>query len=182
MQLTKNISSFLGNFKIKKELSKLDQTHEAVGFDEAKKIGILYDATDASNFEIVKAYVKNVRSRQKEILALGFVDRKVLPSNQYAQYGLDFFTRKHLDWQMIPHHKIVTNFMAEKFDILINLTSNACFPLRYIAALSHARFRVGQFDRKNMMCYEMMIDTKGENGIKLFIEEVENYLRQIKRA
>ena len=160
----------------------MDQDHEAVGFDEAKKIGILYDATDASNFEIVKAYVKNVRSRQKDILALGYVDRKELPSNQFAQYGLDFFTRKHLNWQMIPQYTIVSNFMVEKFDILINLTSNSCFPLRYITALSHARFRVGPFDRKNMMCYDLMIDTKGEEGIKVFIEEVENYLRQIKRA
>lgn len=161
-------------------MEKLKQKREVVGFDEAKKIGVLYDATDSSNFEIMKAYVKNIRSQQKEILALGYVDKKELPSNQYAQYGLDFFTRKHLDWKMIPHHIIVQNFIAEKFDILINLNNNSCFPLRYIAALSQARFRVGRFDRRNLMCYEMMIDTKGETGMKTIIEEMEGYLRKIK--
>jgi hypothetical protein len=172
----------LGNIRFKRELVKAKREHEVVGFDEAKKIGILYDATDASNFEIMKAYVKKIRSHQKEVLALGYVDKKELPANQYAQYGLDFFTRKHLNWQMIPNYTIVSNFITEKFDILINLNSNKCFPLRYITALSHARFRIGRFDKKNMMCYEMMIDTKGEPGIKTFIEEVENYLRQIKSA
>ncbi len=181
MKLPKNISTILGNFRFKQELKKVKRKHEVVGFDEAKKIGVLYDATDSHNFEIVKAYVKTIRSQQKDILALGYVDRKELPSNQYAQYGLDFFTRKHLNWQMIPQHIIVNNFIAEKFDILINLNSNKCFPLRYIAALSHARFRVGRFDRKNMMCYEMMIDTQGEPGIKTVIEEVENFLRKIKK-
>ena len=44
----------------------------------------------------------------------------------------------------------------------------------------HARFRVGRFDKKNMICYDMMIQVKGEPGIKSFIEEVEIYLRQIK--
>jgi len=123
-----------------------------------------------------------VRSQQKEILALGYVDRKALPSNQFAQYGLDFFTRKNLNWQMIPDFPIVTNFINEQFDILINLTNNKCFPLRYIAAVSHARFRVGRFDKKNIICYDMMIQVKGEPGIKSFIEEVEIYLRQIKTS
>lgn len=182
MKLTQGLSSFIGNFKIRNEIGKLNREHEAVGFEEAKNIGILYDATDATNFEVVKAYVKSLRNRQKDILALGYVDKKELPSNQYAQYGLDFFTRKHLNWQRIPNHRIVSNFISEKFDILINLSNNNCFPLRYITALSNARFRVGQFNRRNMMCYEMMIDTNGEEGIKGFIEEVENYLRQIKRT
>ena len=48
--------------------------------------------------------------------------------------------------------------------------------------LETARFRVGRFDRRNMMCYELMIDTKGEPGIKTVIEEIENYLRQIRKA
>src|SRR4051812_34565965 len=99
MSIQNNIRAALGNFRFKKEVEKSKQKHEVVGFEEARNIGLLYDATDQFNFEIIKAYVKSVRSLQKDVLALGYVDRKVLPQNQYAQYGLDFFTRKSLNWQ-----------------------------------------------------------------------------------
>ncbi|MCX6291739.1 MAG: hypothetical protein NT126_08240 [Bacteroidetes bacterium] len=182
MSFPKNIRTVFANIQFRKEIQKNKHKRETVGFDEAKKIGLLYDATDDYNYEVVKQYVKTVRGMQKEILALGFVDKKELPPSQFAQYGLDFFTRKNLNWQMIPDNPIVTNFINEKFDILVNLTNNKCFPLRYIAAVSHARFRVGRFDKKNVVCYDMMIHVKGEPGIKNFIEEVENYLRQIKTS
>ena len=180
MGLSKSIRFLLGNYRFVNELNQLKQEHEVVGFEEAKKIGVLYDATDESDFEVVKQYVKSVRGRQKEILALGYVDKKVLPPKQFAQYGLDFFTRKNLNWQMIPANTIVSNFIHEKFDILIDLSINRCFPLSYIAAVSHARFRVGKFDKKNVMCYDMMIEVKGEPGIKSFIEEAEKFLHQVK--
>jgi hypothetical protein len=182
MSVSKKIRAKLGNLRFLNDMKSTKRKPEVVGFGEAKKIGLLYDATDPNNFEIVKAYVKNVRNQQKDILALGYVDKKVLPQNQFAQFGIDFFTRKHLNWQMIPNTTIVRNFINEKFDILINLNNNKCFPLRYIVAVSQARFRVGRFDKKNIMCYDLMIHTKNETGIKDFIEEVENYLRQLKRS
>lgn len=182
MKISKKIRTTLGNYQFLQQVKKLKHKREVVGFDDAKKIGLLYDATDDYNYEVVKQYVKSIRSQQKDILALGYVDKKVLPANQFAQYGLDFFTRKNLNWQMIPDNPIVTNFINEKFDILINLNNNKCFPLRYIAAVSNARFRVGRFDKKNMICYDMMIHLKGEPGIKNMIEETENYLRQIKTS
>jgi hypothetical protein len=180
VNLSNNIRVRLGNMRFKNEVSRLKLKREVVGFDEAKKIGLLYDATNNGDFEVVKQYIKSVRSRQKDVLALGYVDKKELPANQYAQYGLDFFSRKNLNWQMIPANPVVNNFINESFDILINLNNNKCFPLRYISAVSHARFRVGRFDKKNVICYDMMIQLNGEPGIKTIIEEVENFLRQIK--
>src|SRR6185436_19560118 len=92
----------LANLRLRKELDMNKNGHETVSFDAAKKIGLLYDATEPKDFEIVKEYVKHVRSRQKEVLALGYVDKKTLPQNQFAQLGLDFFTRKDLNWQHFP--------------------------------------------------------------------------------
>src|SRR6185436_6813819 len=150
VSLSKKIRVKLGNLRFLNEVKSLKRKPEVVGFSEAKKIGLLYDATDQYSFEVVKAYVKNVRNQQKDILALGYVDKKELPQNQFAQFGIDFFTRKHLNWQMIPHTTIVKNFINEQFDILINLNNGKCFPLQYIAAVSHAKFRVGRFDKKNI--------------------------------
>jgi hypothetical protein len=180
VSLSKRIRAQLGNLRFSKEVARMKHDREAVGFDQARKIGILYDATDMKDFEVIKQYVKEVRAQQKEVTALGFVDRKELSQNQFSQLGIDFFSKKNLNWKMIPSHRAVTNFINEKFDIVINLAKNDIFPLRYIAALSKARFRVGRFDKQFTFCYDLMIDTESGADIKQFIEQAENYLRQIK--
>lgn len=182
MKLPAKIQSAIANFRFRKEMEKTRFQREAVGFDEARKIGVLYDATRDEDYEAIKNYIKTVRKEQKEIFALGFVDRKELPKNQYAQYGIDFFTRKNLSWSMIPGNLAVSNFIHEPYDIVINLAENSCFPLRYIAALSHARFRVGRFDRRNTPCYDLMLNIKDDVGISELLVQIENYLRLIKSS
>ena len=96
MKLRKAIRAKLGHMHFMKELKKVQFKRDVVGFNEAGKIGLLYDATDEKDYEVVKAYVKNVRGNlKKDILAMGYVDKKVLPASQYAQYALDNFTRNH---------------------------------------------------------------------------------------
>src|SRR4030095_7093583 len=108
--------NILANLRFKRELVENKVGHQTVSFDAAKKIGLLYDATEQKDFEIVKEYVKSVRSRQKEVLALGYVDKKELPQNQFAQLGLDFFTKKDLNWQRFPQSLEVSNFIKQPFD------------------------------------------------------------------
>lgn len=178
--ITDAIRNTLANLRLRRLVEENSNGHETVNFDAAKKIGLLYDATEQKNFEIVKEYVKEVRGRQKEVLALGYVDKKVLPQYQFAQLGLDFFTRKNLNWQMVPDSLEVTNFIKEPFDIVVNLSNNDIFPLRYIAAVSKAKFRVGRFDLSSVSCYDMMIEASAESDLKQFIKQAEEYLRKIK--
>jgi hypothetical protein len=178
--MIKALRRILANLRFKRELDENKNGHETVSFDAAKKIGLLYDATEPKNFEIVKEYVKNVRSRQKEVLALGYVDKKELPQNQFAQLGLDFFTRKDLNWQHFPQSLEVSNFIREPFDIVLNLSDNSVFPLRYIAAVSKAKFRVGRFDESSVPCYDMMIEATPDIELKQFINQAEELLVKIK--
>ncbi len=181
-KLSQKIRSILGDIKFRRDIQSFERVnHQTVNFEEAQKIGLLYDATDPGNYEAVKNYVKKVRGLRKEVLALGYVDKKELPHNQFAQYGLDFFCRKNLDFKMTPKNTVVTNFINEKFDILIHLNGRKIFPLRYIAALSHAKFRVGKYDRRNFFLYDLMISVGEGSTISQFIEEAERYLKLIKK-
>ena len=133
MKLRKAIRAKLGHMHFMKELKKVQFKRDVVGFNEAGKIGLLYDATDEKDYEVVKAYVKNVRGNlKKDILAMGYVDK--------------------------------------------------CFPLQYIAAMSHARFRVGRYLRNATDSYDMMVQIKGEPAMKVVIDEIEHFLKQLKKA
>lgn len=181
-QLARKIRSKLGQYRFRKEVNRLKVKHEVVTLNDAEKIGLLYDATEEKDYEIIKGYVKNFRSTfKKEILAMGYVDKKQLPQSQFAQYGLDFFCRKDLNFRMIPIDPIVHNFIKEKFDILIDLSSGNCFPLLYIAATSHARFRIGRYHKSHLNCFDMMIKIPGDPPIKQVIEQTEHFLHQIKK-
>lgn len=182
MKLSDRIKATFANYRFRKEMIKANQQREVVNFNEAGKIGLLYDATDDNNFEAIKQYVKNIRSEKKEVTALGYIDKKTLPPTRFPQLGLDFFTKKDFNWKMKPRSLSVSNFMNENFDIVVNLNRNNIFPLSYIAAVSKAKFRVGSFNRHFVHCYDMMIETKNDTDIKDFIQQADNYLRKVKAS
>jgi len=181
LKLNLPIRNLLGRIQLRKDLRKRQVAHSTVGFFEAQKIGILYDATDAEDFETVKEYIRRVRTEfKKELLSMGFVDKKKLPKEQFPQYGMDLFTRKGVDYWMVPTDPIVRNFINERFDILINLHSGKLFPLRYISAMSNARFRVGRYDRRSVDSYDMMLHSAGQPSIRQILEDTESFLRKLK--
>src|SRR6185436_17767482 len=99
MSLFSEIQSWFGSFQVKKGADKVHVQRKTIPFANAKKIGFLYDATADSNFETMKHYLKNIRSQQKEVHALGFVNHKNLPANKFPLLGLDFFCKKDLNWK-----------------------------------------------------------------------------------
>ena len=169
----------VSNMVFRQRLCLQQKQTQVVSFNDAKKIGMLYDATEESDYEIVKQYVKLLRGDHQEVLALGYVDRKELSRNQFSQLGLDFFTKKNLKWDMIPDSLEVKNFIKEPFDILINLNEGNCFPLNYITAMSKARFRIGRYNKNHIHNFDMMIDAGNSTSLSNFIKEADRYLRII---
>jgi hypothetical protein len=180
MNLNKRIRIAIGRYLFKNKLKGIKRKSAVISLADARKIGILYNATNMKHYELVKQYVKDLRTRfQKDVLALGFVDKKELPPMQFAKLGLDFFTKTSLNWHMIPHHPIVNNFINSDFDILISLNTEKCFPLQYVAAFSKARFRIGIFDGTNTSSFDMMIDTGDDKSLKNLISHINHYLHKI---
>ncbi len=170
----------MGNAIFLRQVSQPRKDKQVVSFAQAKKIGMLYDATNEQDYELVKQYIKAIRAEHKEVMALGYVDKKQLPASQFAQLGLDFFTKRDLKWNMIPDSLEIKNFVSEAFDILINLNEGNCFPLNYITAMSKAKFRIGRYSKKNLSNFDMLIEAGNSTSLSNFIKEVDKYLRIIK--
>ncbi len=180
MSLNRRIRQAVADYVFNKKIKALERTHKVVSMEDARNIGILYDATDEGNYEVVTQYLRFLRNKQKEVKTLGFVDKKELPQNKFAKLGIDFFTKKHLNWQLIPTHPLVNNFINENFDILINLSVDKCFPLQYISAVSKAKFRVGRYELGHTNYYDLMINIETDSTLKNFIEQIDHYLNLVK--
>ena len=178
----RKLRSQLANYFFNREIRNHVRKPHTVPFEDVKTIGILYEATDEQNYELVKSYVKEIRDQKKDVLALGYIDQKELPNMRFAKLGLDFFTRKSLNWHLRPVHPMVTKFMNADFDILIFLNIDKSIPLKYIAASAKAKFKIGKYDRKNSRFCDFMIKTEEHIPLKQFIELVNQYLKVFSNA
>jgi hypothetical protein len=179
MNFITKIRMAVGNMIFMQRLNHPQKKRRVVSFAASRKIGMLYDATLENDYETMKQYVKTIRAEHKEVVALGYVDGKDLSRNQFAQLGLDFFTKKDLNWNMIPHSLEVKNFINEPFDILINFNDGNCFPLNYISAMSRAHFRIGRYSKKNLNHFDFLIEAGNSTSLQQFIKEADRYLRII---
>ena len=75
---------------------------------------------------------------------------------------------------------MVNKFVNADFDILINLNCEKNFPLKYVCALTKAKFKIGSYEKRNSFMYDFMIDVPSPVGLLDFIEHVNHYLNLIR--
>lgn len=180
MKIGKAIKQKAASYLFYRELQRQHHQPRTTSFGNARTIGILYDATIERNYEIVKAYVKHLRDDfKKDVLALGYYDGNELPPMRFSKLGLDFFTKKNLNWHFKPSHPMISKFVNLDFDYLICLNVDRCMPLRYISAATKAGFKIGRYEKGYAGLYDFMISVNGQVTLPQFIDHVNNYLKHI---
>lgn len=145
------------------------------------KVGIVYVATDEQAHGHVRNYVKKIKDELgiHRIQCLGYSEEKVMPHYLHAKLHFDAIHQKDLNWYRIPGGNTVNNFIAEEFDVLIDLSLTDHLPIQYIVAKSRARFKVGRWGDSNRHLLDMMIDMAGANSLSQYIAQVDRYLLMI---
>lgn len=162
------------DYLLGKELQNHQQTHFSMDLNAAKSIGLLLDATDLADREVVLKFAESLRKQDKEVKLLAYFSG----SAKVANFIFTHFTQKDLDWALRPKNRDVQKFINQPFDILINLTPHGSLPLEYIAAFSKAKFRVGPSTDKTY-CYELMIDSPAKKDLQSFIQQVTFFINKM---
>ena len=183
MSFIKNIKNTIANYFLKQELKSVHRERKPnkFNFNEVKTVGILFDATNTEDFEIVKRYVVYLREYKKKVKAIGFFSTKDTPALTYSKLEYDFLSTKELNWMGKPSSAIIKNFIEEEYDLLIDLNVHDHFPLRYISALSKAIFKVGKYNEKDVEIYDMMIDADNTKTVKYFLRQVDTYITMLNK-
>ncbi|MGC6428861.1 MAG: DUF6913 domain-containing protein [Flavobacteriales bacterium] len=177
LQFVEKIKQKVGDYFFRRDLKFNDRKRVVHSFHTAQSIGVLYDATDLKDMMLVSEFVNDLFNSKKDIKALGFVNKNELSHNYIPMLQFDFFFLKDLNWYYKPQNYIIQNFLEKDYDILINLCTSNCIPVKYLAGSSKAKFKVGKFE-KNMSVYDMMIDVK-QDSLEVLIKEVKHYLNLI---
>lgn len=161
MNLVESTKLYLGERAIRNYLKVSKRSVASCNINDAKTIGILFNATHQVSFEIVKELVKKISTRKNSINVVGFVDSKQLIDHYLYRKGFDFFTRKQMNWYYKPNHPSIEEFIKKPFDLLMNLSLDNPYPIKYILACSAAKFKAGVF-QKDEVYLDLMINIKKE--------------------
>ncbi len=162
----------------------LDAPREVVAsnLQQAKTIGIIYNASDKVNYLEYKRLANLISeyNPKAEMKALGWYRGKRKPEFLSKSTVSSFFGKSDYGTFYKPKKsaKELNLFIETPFDVLIDLTRNDIFPLRRVLAMSKARFKVGQFTERNEPFYEFMIKCK---TAKEFISQAVYYLKLINK-
>ena len=180
MKLLDRIKEWMGRRALVREVQP-DRKPVAKNLAMSVKVGLIYLASDELAHNQVRNYVKKIKEELglTRIMALGYCEEKVLPHYLHPKLNFDVFSLKDLNWYRIPHGNVVQNFVAEEFDVLIDLTVHDLLPLQYVLAKSKARFKVGRQSTTNAHFLDMMIDTAGADSLPQLIANVDRYLMMI---
>jgi len=171
-----SIKRSVANYTLKKKLGKLKRTKKCINLHQAVNIGILYNVTSQTTFQIVKTLVKDLTTRQRQVMALGFVNRKSIPNYCIAANSGYHFNLRDLNWYGAPKNDYIHEFINKEFDILIDLSLDDVFVFKYISGLSRSKFKVGRHNDNYMDCFDLMIKMEPNASLEAFIEQVIHYL------
>lgn len=180
MKIFERLKEWLGRRKLFLETMP-DRKPVVRNLAEATKVGIVYLVEDEQMHNHVRNYVKKIKEELGivKVMALGYYDNKVLPHWLSSRLNFDQFTQKDLNWYRIPGGNTVQNFIAEEYEVLIDLTLEDRLPTQYIMARSRARFKVGRLSDQNKRFLDMMIDMAGSRSLPQLITQVDRYLLMV---
>lgn len=154
-------------------------------FDQPLKVMIIYESDVLERNDAIKSIRQDLLRRQMDVTMWGYVEKKeittlILPQSRIL--GLD-------DYNLLgkPRDYVMTDLLAEHYDLLIDLTTRPLLPLRYLAMYTDADFKVGMNLGEGI--HDMLIslpDLSPEQGEEAAIEaswlyhQILTYLTTIK--
>lgn len=178
MSILDNIKYKVGKLVLNQKLKSINRSVKVYNLYTAKSVGIIFNATNLDNYEITKSFQTSLSQRNIKVEALGFVDSKEIVDFYTARKGFSFFCKKNLNWYSKPKNPVVDEFMSHKYDILIDLSLEDHFPIRYILSLTEASFKVGRFVEGDSP-YDFMLDISKNKRLDFLIDQIKYYLTLI---
>ena len=169
------ISRYIAGYQVKK-LAAAPRQKQFVKLQEAKSVGLLFDATDREHFELIKKFIQQLKEHCKGIHAVGFIDAKATPHLSYIKTDIDLFNRSELKKLYQPQSPYIRTFIEAERDILIDANTANLLPLRYIAAASKARCKVGVHTAGNEQLHDVLLNVGANNGLEFFLQQTLKYL------
>ncbi len=140
--------------------------------------GILFDAGQIDHRQEVMHFADDLRKKGNRVKILGYIEGRA----EALSLPFDVFTsaERH-KLSGIPRSPLADAFAGQHFDVLINMSIHHNHkPLEYLAAVSHASFRIGPwYEERSSSPYDLCLDTGSAATLREWITELMHTLEKI---
>lgn len=169
------------NYVLNKEIPGPSRNKEAVNLSMARTVGIVYMLGTHEDYRSVEKFVRFLQDKDIRVKAMGYVRDKYLTRRYLPKLTYDFFYTRDLNWYHKPGGTYVKEFLKNRYDIFMDLSSGDIFPLRYLSAKATAKLKVGRYNEKNKAIFDLLIRSEKQQKMESYIQEVKHYLSVINK-
>ncbi len=179
MSIVKNIKKFILNYRYKRRFSKVKRKKRLPHKKDIQTAGLLFFLNTPEAYAEAIEIINGMQDDITVIQALGFYNRKNLPSFFHQSVFFDIFTKKDINWTGKPIGSAIRNFTNKDFDLLIDLTPVDLFVTKYISGISIAKCKLGRYHKSNEAFFDFMLEIPDNTKQQYFIEQSLYYLDKI---
>jgi hypothetical protein len=181
MEMFINLRLKAGRYLLSKRLSSLRRIQPEFNLEKVKKVGILWDATYEKDFQHLAALNRQLSDMDKSVEVMVWIPGKSVPDRLTGITYMKFLRKTDLNWAFMPVSEDAKQFMATRFDLVIDINPSSLFQLSALAALSPAPMKAGPdvTDDPGKTPYDLMIKTPKPFSIALFLDQTMHYLSMI---
>lgn len=169
----------LAKASLQRQMKKAKHEVKAINLYQAKEVGILFNATTTDKYEPVRSFIVYLHELGLNTHLLGYINSTKIPESYLLRRSFHFFSKKELTWIYKPVNQYAIDFCKKPLDILFYLDTEDLFPLRYLASVAKASFKVGMYFPDNQHL-DFMICLKEDTSINYLIEQIKIYLTNLK--
>ena len=181
MSWIKQIREKAGASKLRKLLKGKKRTKSMLTFDEARIVGVLFNADNPMSYDAVRKFIANLSAKHIRLKVYGYSSGKTTHNIFLSDPVIRTFNAKQVDFSFFPTTYVCDDFTISKFDILVNLDTTQQFPLYVLSALADATFKIGCYT-KTQSCYDLMMDVNISKPVDYILDQIYRYLDMFKNS
>ncbi|HAJ99311.1 MAG TPA: hypothetical protein DCM62_04730 [Bacteroidales bacterium] len=178
----KKILKAIRTYYFRDAIKKVQRDKSVVGYQKAKKIGVLFECNSADDYRTILSVVRDLEKEGKSVYALVYINAKTLPTFTMAQVNFFYCLRNEFAWNLKLKNTHLFNFLNAGFDIVIDFSSGDFFPLKYLVGLCVAQYRVGFYHEEYIEVFDLMVQDIPGQPIELRIENIFKTIKMITPA
>lgn len=165
----------IGNIILNRRLKQIKRNVLFNNFNSATSIGLVFSVGDDEHYKIIKKFINELKKNKAQIYGIGYLDNRDNGLKLPYIEGIEYFSKKNVNWYFKPDNAYINFFSNKPFDVLIDLTLDEKLPLKFITGLSNAKYKIGSGCKKADY-YDMTLSINDKKSIQSFISQLNHYM------
>lgn len=150
---------------------------KTVSYNEAKSIGVLFNAQSQQEIEVVNKFISTLQKGGKKVNTLTYFKKKEVEEHDFS---FEYFTDENVDVFGKVQSEVVDDFVGRDFDYLFYIATSDEAPYDFVLANSKAKCRVGRKVEDKAELFELMLGVEEADNLRIVVGTIQKYVEQIK--